>query len=462
MERFVRLRQKLALSILAGSVAIMTVSMNGCDSVYWNEQQSLSKVRAHSGGQITVLTTEDPLIYSKSKHGGEASGIDHDLLSSFAGHYNLNLKFVVLPDQAAVMQALQNGQGDIGAARLSTPDQNSGLLSSPAYDESSLSLFCHVKAQVENIEDLAGMKVLIQNKDLEVGLFERLRTLAPKTKFEVIETRKVSDIMADVAVRNFDCAIVDDLSGEFYNRYHTSIEKVSVLTKPQAVNWVMAGGREDLQALLQAWFQRASREDEIMRVNDRYKSFLSELGKNELRIFFRDQEEVLPEYRQTFKQAADKHRLPWQLIAAVAYQESHWNPEARSYTGVRGLMQLTTETADHVGIEDRTDPVQSIWGGTKYLRYLLNKIPSYLNSRDRISLALAAYNVGFAHLRDAQKLAERMGRNPNSWHQMREILPLLEDDSYASELEFGPARGKETVDFVERVRSFYSLMTVSG
>ncbi|MNL18002.1 Membrane-bound lytic murein transglycosylase F precursor [compost metagenome] len=145
-------------------------------------------------------------------------------------------------------------------------------------------------------------------------------------------------------------------------------------------------------------------------------------------------------------------------MASVAYQESHWNPDARSFTGVRGLMQLTADTADHVGIEDRTDPLQSIWGGTKYLRYLLNKIPKHINSKDRLALALAAYNVGYAHLRDAQKLAIRMGRNPHSWRHMREILPLLANPEYAAELEYGSARGYETVDFVERVKSFYNLM----
>jgi membrane-bound lytic murein transglycosylase F len=125
-------------------------------------------------------------------------------------------------------------------------------------------------------------------------------------------------------------------------------------------------------------------------------------------------------------------------------------------------MQLTTDTADHVGIEDRTDPQQSIWGGSKYLRYLLNKMPQNLNTKDRMALALAAYNVGYAHLRDAQKLAEKMGRNPYSWHHMKEILPLLAEPEYAEKLEYGFARGYETVEFVERVKSFYSLMTIAG
>lgn len=188
------------------------------------------------------------------------------------------------------------------------------------------------------------------------------------------------------------------------------------------------------------------------------KALRVRLNKHDRSLLFKNITETLPTYKQAFKEAASEHSLPWQLIAAVAYQESHWNPAARSFTGVRGLMQLTTDTADHMEIDDRTDPLQSIWGGSKYLRYLMDKMPSSVNAKDRLALTLAAYNVGFAHLRDAQKLAEQMGRDPYSWHQIKEILPLLADPNYTDQLEYGFARGYETVEFVERVKSFYKLI----
>ena len=211
-----------------------------------------------------------------------------------------------------------------------------------------------------------------------------------------------------------------------------------------------------------SWFQQASRNDEVMRIMDRYQTYLTELDRHDLRSFRRNLFETLPQYHQVFSNAAKTYNLPWQLIASVAYQESHWDAEARSFTGVRGLMQLTTETALHLGVEDRRDPVQSIQGGSKYLRYLLDKTPASLDSRDRVALALAAYNIGYAHLRDAQKLAEKMGRNPYSWRHLRIILPLLEEPRYADQLEYGMARGQETVAFVDRVKSFYNYMVVTN
>lgn len=459
MKRNLRFRQKLSQLCVISSLAILTFVMNGCDAIYWNEKESLAKVQ--SRGEITVLTTQSPLIYSKSKK-GEVLGIDHDLLQNFADHYKLKVKFVVLKDESAVLQALSKGQGDIAAARFRTPENRKGYLTGPAYEETALSLYCQRKSQIQNVQDLNGKKIGLLKKDNYEGFAQRLTQISPLAQINLIDSTKTQDLLGNLSSKKFDCAIAENVSGDFYVRLHTNIEKITTLTDPYSLSWLLTPDSQDLLRLMQAWYQQASREDEVMRIMDRYKASISELDKNDISRFFHNIDELLPTYRQSFKHAAAEHNLPWQLVASVAYQESHWNPEARSFTGVRGLMQLTTDTADHVGIEDRTDPQQSIWGGAKYLRYLLDKMPRTLNNKDRMALALAAYNVGYAHLRDAQKLAEQMGRNPYSWHHMKEILPLLAEPAYAEKLEYGYARGYETVEFVERVKSFYSLMTIAG
>lgn len=459
MGTILRFRQKIARALLVGGLGFTTVAMNGCDAMIWDEQESLTQVQ--SKGEIVVLTTQSPLIYSKPKR-GEAFGIDHDLLENFANHYKLKLKYVILPDEDSVVRALSKGEGDIAAARLRTPHNTTGALTGPAYEETYLSLYCQKKAQIQNIKDLNGKTISLLNKDNYLGLSQRLNQLSPQLRVEILENTKTQDLMANLAQRKSDCVIAENFSGDFYARYHTSIEKVTTLTSPYSLSWMLSPDNAALLHLMQSWYQQASREDEIMQTLDRYKTYLAQLDKRDITQFFKKVRTTLPIYKDTFRDAAREHNLPWQLIASVAYQESHWNAEARSYTGVRGLMQLTTDTALHVGIEDRTDPVQSIWGGAKYLRYLMDRVPAHLNPKDRLALALAAYNVGSAHLKDAQKLAEKMGRNPHSWRHMREILPLLADPDYAANLEYGPARGYETVDFVERVKSFYNLMNSAG
>lgn len=452
-------RQKFTKALLIGAFGFVTISMNGCDAIYWNEQESLSRVQSRS--EIVILTTEDALIYNKTT-GGEVFGIDHDLLENFAQTYHLKTKFVVLPDEQSVIRALSNGEGDIAAARLRSASYNTGFLVGPAYEDTFLSLYCHKKAQVQNIKDLNHKNIGILKKDIYPGFSQRLNQLAPEINIEEMENTTIQDLFASAINKKNNCIIAENFSGDFYNRYYSQLEKVTQLTDHYSVSWLLTPNNQDLLQLVQAWYQKASRNDQINEILIRYKVHYEKLSHSDIATLFKKIRTTLPLYKDIFKQASEEYDLPWQLIAAVAYQESHWQPEATSFTGVKGLMQLTEETANHIGVDDRTDPEQSILGGAKYLRYLLDKQPANLNSKDRLALALAAYNIGFAHLKDAQRLAQRKGRNPVSWHQLREIFPLLEDPSNSAELQYGTARGNETVNFVERVKSFYNLMISKG
>jgi membrane-bound lytic murein transglycosylase F len=440
-------------------LAFTTIAMNGCDAVYLNEAESLAQVRAKK--EIVVLTTQSPLIYSQARR-GEPFGIDHDLLQSFASSYGIKLRFVVLPDEESVLRALAKNEGDIAAARLRSPEENSGFLTGPAYEDSALELFCHRNLKIQNIKDLSFKRLALSKKDDFKGLSQRLPLLTPTSHIEIISNQKNQDLFTELNDGKHDCVIAEALSGSYQLRLFPDIERIAQMSSSYSLSWMLTAENRDLLLLMQAWFQKASREDEIMRVLDRYKNYLTTLSAQDLTQFFKNSKETLPIYRKAFKEAGARNKLPWQLIASVAYQESHWNPDARSFTGVLGMMQLTNETAEHMGVEDRTDPWQSIRGGSKYLRFLLNKMPKDVNPKDRLALALAAYNIGIAHLWDAQKLAVQLGRNPNSWYHLKEILPLLADPDYAEYLAYGPARGYETVDFVERVKAFYNLMTVSN
>lgn len=184
----------------------------------------------------------------------------------------------------------------------------------------------------------------------------------------------------------------------------------------------------------------------------------SELSSFEYQKFLEHTESRLPSYKKYFKKYSDKYDVPWTLIAAVAYQESKWNADAVSYTGVKGLMQLTSKTAEYIGINDRENPYESIRGGTFYLKYLYEKTPQKLSSNQRWVLALSAYNIGWGHLKDAIILARKLKKNPYNWDEFRVVLKKLEATKYYSELTYGYARGKETVNFVEHVFNYYNLL----
>ncbi len=187
---------------------------------------------------------------------------------------------------------------------------------------------------------------------------------------------------------------------------------------------------------------------------------LDPLTAQETRRIKIDIQKTLPQWRMQFEKYGKQYGVPWTLIAAVAYQESKWNNDAVSHTGVRGLMQLTTLTAEHLGIENREDANQSIQGGSYYLKYLYDKSPKHLSPSDRWIQALAGYNMGWAHLRDVHRLARAKQLNAYKWSDLKKLLPLKSKEQYRQHFNFGLARGQETVDFVENVLSYYHSLSV--
>lgn len=440
-----------------GAAAFLTtlvVGMNGCEGIHWNEGGLAERVRAQ--GEIRILTVEHPLIYSRSKKPA-GRGLEADLLQNFADAHGLRLRFIVRKDLQRVWESLRRGEGDVAAVRLRGRSSREIFLSTPAFETTHLSLFCRKAAKVQTVHELNGRRVLIRMRDNFNALDVRLRQFSPDARVQLIDDDRVTPLFTKLHRGEADCAITENLEGAWLTRRFLSVQKIEPLSGEYSLTWFVHPTRPDLHSLLKAWIQQSSREGDLTRVQDRYRSALSGLDEHDVRRFLRSMDELLPRYERHFKEAARENGLDWRLVASVAYQESHWNPVARSHTGVLGMMQLTRATAAAVGVDDRLDPIQSIRGGAYYLRFLRDRLPARLEDAEAWALTLAAYNCGWGHLGDARALAVRQGRDPSTWKHLREVLPSLEDPEIASELTFGPARGRETVQFVERVRAFYSL-----
>jgi membrane-bound lytic murein transglycosylase F len=159
-----------------------------------------------------------------------------------------------------------------------------------------------------------------------------------------------------------------------------------------------------------------------------------------------------------FEGAADNAGVDWRLVAAIGYQESHWRSHAVSPTGVRGIMMLTEATADYLDIEDRMDPVSSIFGGARFFARQTERIPDSVDEPDRTWMALAAYNVGFNHIKDARQIVEWQGGDPDTWVDLSQALPLLAKQKWYSRVPYGYARGWEPVLYVNNIRSYYNII----
>ncbi|HTP99519.1 MAG TPA: transglycosylase SLT domain-containing protein [Casimicrobiaceae bacterium] len=227
---------------------------------------------------------------------------------------------------------------------------------------------------------------------------------------------------------------------------------------PPAGAWAVAPDREALRDDIDRYFAAAQNDGLLASLADRYFGPAVEIERIDAGIFRDRVQTVLPRYRRWFEEAQAATGLPWRLVAAVAYQESQWDPEATSETGVRGFMQITSDTAQRLGIVDRLDPYASIVGAAHYLAFLKSHLPARITEPDRTWLALAAFNIGAGHLEDARILAQRQRLDPDRWTDVRQVLPLLALPEHYESARNGYARGGMPVVFVDRVRAYYDIM----
>jgi membrane-bound lytic murein transglycosylase F len=169
-------------------------------------------------------------------------------------------------------------------------------------------------------------------------------------------------------------------------------------------------------------------------------------------------QKLLPRLRKYFQEAQAITGIDWRLLAAIGYQESNWNPFATSPTGVRGIMMLTGETADRMGVTNRLDARQSILGGARYLALMKDALPARIPEPDRTWIALAAYNQGQGHIEDARRIAQARGEQPDSWAAVKQALPYLSRGGYDKVVKYGYARGAEALIFAENIRSYYDIL----
>ena len=259
-------------------------------------------------------------------------------------------------------------------------------------------------------------------KDIRViansSYVERLKELQqdyPELQWQEVADTSTEQLLEQLWQKQNDCVLADSNIVNINRRYYPELLVAFPISEQQSLAWVINPKWERLVDDIGDWLEQARTSGELAVIQEKYYGHVELFDYVDMRKFIRRIEQRLPKYLDDFKREAAKQGLDWTLLAAQSYQESHWNPKAKSPTGVRGLMMLTLRTAKQMGVESRLDPQQSIRGGAKYLARMIKRVPESVQGEDRVWLALAAYNVGFGHLRDARKLARRLGKNPDYW-----------------------------------------------
>ncbi len=412
------------------------------------------------GGTLVVLTRYAPTTYYLGR-GGRPAGFEVDLVTAFAEHLGLDVRYEVLDTIGDILTALAEGRGHVAAAGLTeTPARSRRFVAGPPYQTIRELAVCSPSANVRRQEDLEGLKIeVISSSSYLETLGELRRESLPDLRFEAVADSSTEQLLQRVAVGEIDCTVADSNIVAIDRRFLPSLRTPFALDKEESLVWYFSDLGAPLAEEATRWLAQFEASGELRVVENRHYGHIGRFDRFDTAVFLRRVGVRLPRWRALFQEAARRTGLPWALLASVSYQESHWDPTAVSRTGVRGLMMLTLDTAETLGVEDREDPEASVLGGARYLRDLIRRVPAFVPQPDRLWMALAAYNVGYEHLQDARVLAVKLDRNPNAWSDVKDILPLLSQSRYYRELEHGYARGAEPVIYVERVRNYFDLLS---
>lgn len=437
-------------------VLLLSFGLIHCEGPRYYTQSDLSNAQKQS--TINVLILRHPLSYS-GKNTKWSNGIDYDLLSDFSKEYHINLKFKSYQNEDDLLTAFYSGEGQIASGRFPRAfAESKNSVVGPDYESAALGVFCRSRLKVEKIDDLKSMRLIIFDKYKEVLPFKELSKKLPEALIQVWLNGTTLQAFQDIQNENADCLIGNLAEAIYHLREFKKIEFKLKLKDNFSLNWMIANEHAYLNPLLRHWFQEASRDGRISKIFDQYRIYSEELNSNDIEVFKQRAKNRLPEYKPLFLQASKRYGLPWELIAAISYQESNWDPSAKSFTGVQGLMQITKSTAKNLGIEDIHNPEENIFGGAKYIKKLMNYLPEELSLSDRIILALAAYNIGIGHLQDALNLTYEKKLNPYQWTHLKKTLPLLSDPNIYPRTQFGKARGYETVEYVEKTKAYFHFL----
>jgi membrane-bound lytic murein transglycosylase F len=257
-----------------------------------------------------------------------------------------------------------------------------------------------------------------------------------------------------------DYVVTDAHTLNIERKLYPNLARAFPIGDPEPIAWAFPrGGDPYVVARAEEFFLRIIYDGTMRRLIERYYGHVGRLDYLDVARYLEAIRTLLPDHRASFQEAQELTGIDWRLIAALGFQESHWNPNSVSPTGVRGLMMLTAETADRMRVGNRLDAHESILAGARYLQELRDTLPSRVQEPDRTWLALAAYNLGLGHVEDARVLAKRQGLNPNLWVDVKRVLPLLSRYEYFSTLKRGFCRGSEGLALTENIRNYYDILS---
>ncbi len=434
---------------LAGACLLLLAAMSTCSP------KAPLLQRVHTLGTLRVATFNSPTTYYEGPTG--PVGFEYDLSRAFAEELGVQVEILVAEDETEVLELVLAGRAHVGAGLSMTPATMSEARFTPALRSTALQLvYRSGQARPKSLYEPDALPLVPADGSAAQALRE-LKKINPMLTWAETSDYGAEELLYRVANGQAQYTVCPSDLVAINQRYYPQLRVAFSLTDSQNVGWALAPGDDSLYGAAVKFLERLDPRA-LAQVRDRYFGHVSQVGQYGALVLATHVQTRLPRYRKAFEESARSHALDWRLLAAVGYQESLWDPAAVSPTGVRGLMQITTDTAEFLRINDRLDPSQSIRGAARYLQQIHARLPPEILEPDRTWMTLAAYNIGIGHVMDAREITVAQGANPNRWVEGRAHLPLLTQQRWYRKTRYGYARGHEAVTYVGNIRTYYDML----
>jgi membrane-bound lytic murein transglycosylase F len=411
-------------------------------------------------GKLTIVTRNAATTYYEDPD-GQPDGLEYELASLFADHLGVDLEVKVVNNLKDIFTMVAKQDVDFAAAGLTITERRKNWVrfTPPLQKVKPEVIYRLGNKKPENIGDLVNHTIEVVAHSSHAERLQELKQHYPKLKW-VENTKLESEELLDLVKEQLVDYVVVDSNELLINQHlYPRLAAAFAIDKSESVAWAFPHTKDtSLYDAATKFIKEIRRNGVLDQVLERYYSHVRQFDHVGTVTFLEHVQQRLPQYVETFKQAAHDNDLDWMLLAAMGYQESHWDADAISPTGVRGLMMLTRHTAKYLGVNDREDPLESIEGGARYLRDIYERLPKSIKDPDRMWMALASYNIGLGHLRDARRITKRRHGNENKWVEVKNNLPLLRSRKWYRTTVHGYARGNEAVKYVENIRSYYEIL----
>lgn len=444
---------RIKLNYFLVGIAALLLALALWPTVPWHRGAGDQLEQIKSRGELRVTTLNSPLTFFNSPDGN--LGFDYELAKRFADYLGVTLVMSPHNNVNAMFNDLDNNRADLIASGLiyNVERLNAYRTGPEYYSASQQLLYRQGSVRPKTFADVKG-SLEVSSGTAHVTALQTASKKFPELSWTETDKLSPRDLLQQVADGKLDYTMGDSVSVALMQRVYPRLAVAFNVTADEPVTWYFSKKSDDdsLYAAMLDFFSQIAEDGTLEKLEEKYLGHVGEFDYVDTRTFLKAIDTTLPALQPLFEKYASD--IDWRLLAAISYQESHWDPQAKSPTGVRGMMMLTRATASGLDVDDRTDAEQSIQGGALYLSRLMDKMPASIAPDERIWFALAAYNMGYGHMLDARKLTADQKGNPDSWLDVKQRLPMLNQKRYFSRTTYGYARGTQAYNYVENIRRY--------